>query len=214
MSTLAIKNKQGETVGDFDVADEVLVYDKGEQAVHEAVIAYQANQRAGTAHTLSKGEVAGAGSKPWRQKGTGRARAGYQQSPVWRGGAAAFGPRTRSFDKRLPRKVAQLAFRRALSEKISAGEVMVLDDLSWTEPSTREMAAMVKALEAPKGGILVVDEMQDVVRLSVRNLPHVAVTTARQLNVYEILRYPFVWVTRQGMAVLVERLQGNGGRKS
>ncbi len=214
MSKLAVRNKLGETVGDFEVADEYLVYDKGEQAVHEMVLAYQANQRTGTAHTKSKGEVAGSGAKPWRQKGTGRARSGYQQSPVWRGGAAAFGPRTRSFSKRVPRKVAQLAFRRALSEKISAGEVVVLDELQLAGPRTRELASLCKQLVAPVPVLLVVDAMNANVRLAARNMPGLDLTTAAQLNVYEILRYPALWVTRAAMDLLVARLRGDAGRTS
>lgn len=213
MSKLPVKNMKGESVGDYELADSLLVYDKGQQAVHEAVVAYQANQRAGTASTLGKGEVSGTGGKPWRQKGTGRARAGYQQSPVWRGGSVAFGPRPRSFTTQLAKKTARLAFRRALSDKISAGQVVVLETLELAAPNTKELASFLKKVDAQKGVALVLDEAQDAVRLSARNIPHVHVTTAHHLNVYDVLRYPAVLVTRKGMDVLADRLKSAGGKK-
>ncbi len=214
MSKIPVKNMQGGDAGEFEISDDCLVYDKGHQAVYEAIVAYHANHRAGTASTLSKGEVAGAGSKPWRQKGTGRARAGYQQSPVWRGGSVAFGPRPRVFDRRLPRRVARLAFRRAFSDKVSAGQVVVLDDLQLEAPKTRDLAAMLQALGADRGALIVLGETSDAVRLSARNIPRVHVTTAHHVNVYELLRYPTVLVTRSAMDVVTERLQGGGGRKA
>lgn len=214
MSKIPVKNIQGGDAGEFEISDECLVYDKGHQAVYEAIVAYQANHRAGTASTLSKGEVAGSGAKPWRQKGTGRARSGYQQSPVWRGGSAAFGPRPRVFDRRLPRRVARLAFRRAFSEKVSAGQVIVLDDLQFSAPRTRDMAAALKALGADRGALIVLNETSDAVRLSARNIPRVHVTTAHHVNVYELLRYPLVLVTRSGMDIVAERLMNGGGRKA
>lgn len=210
MSKISVKNVKGEAIGEYDVADDLLVLDKGAQAVHEAIVAYQANQRAGTASTLGKGEVAGAGSKPWKQKGTGRARAGYQQSPVWRGGSVAFGPKPRSFAKRMTRKTAQLAFRRALSEKISANEVVVLDNWSLSQPKTRDVAAMLESMGAARGAVIVLDEPSNAVRLAARNIPIVHVTTARHLNVYDVVRYPVVLVSKGGMDVLVKRLADSG----
>jgi len=214
MSKLPVKDVKAASVGDFEISDSLLVYDKGAQAVHEAIVAYQANQRAGTASTLGKGAVAGTGAKPWKQKGTGRARAGYQQSPVWRGGSVAFGPRPRSFAKQLPRKTARLAFRRAFSDKVSAGQVIVLDALAIETPKTSEIAALLKAFDAHKGAVIVLDEAQDSVRLSARNIPRVHVATAHHLNVYDLLRYPLVLVTRKGMDILVERLKDSGGKKA
>ncbi len=213
MSKLPVKNIKGEQIGEVDVADDLLVYDKGQQAVYEAVVTYQGNQRAATASTLTKSEVAGTNAKPWKQKGTGRARAGYQQSPIWRGGGVAFGPRPRSFEKQLPKKVARLAFRRVLSEKISAGEVIVLDELELPSPKTRQIAAMLEQLGASKGAVIVLDESQENIRLSARNIPQARVTTAHHLNVYDLVRYPLVLVTRKGMDVLTHRLTAAAGRK-
>lgn len=214
MSKIPVKNSQGAEAGEFDLPDELLVYDKGHQAVHEAIVAYQANQRAGTASTLSKSHVAGPRSKPWKQKGTGRARAGYKQSPVWRGGAVAFGPHPRVFDRRLPRRVARLAFRRAFSEKVSSGQVLVLDELDLEAPKTKTLATLLQAVGVEKGAAIVLDENKDAVRLSARNIPNVHVTTARHLNVYDLLRYPVLLVSRKGMEVLVNRLTDSAGRTS
>ncbi len=213
MSKLPVKNVKGEDVGEYEVADDLLVYDKGLQAVHEAVVAYRANQRAGSASTLGKGEVSGTGAKPWRQKGTGRARSGYQQSPIWQGGAVALGPKPRSFAKRLSKKTARLAFRRALSEKISAGQVVVLDSIAMDTPKTKAVAEWLSNLGAGQGAALVLDEAQSAVRLAARNIPNVHVTTAHHLNVYDVLRYPVLLVSRKGMDVLAGRLQDAGGKQ-
>jgi large subunit ribosomal protein L4 len=207
MSKLPVKNISGDRVGEFDVPDALLIYDKGAQAVHEAVLAHRVNVRAGTASTLGKGAVAGSGKKPWKQKGTGRARAGYQQSPVWRGGGVAFGPKPRVLEQKLPKKVARLAFRRAFSEKISAGEVTVLDSLTLEAPRTKTIADLMKSLEAYSGALIVLDAADKNISLAVRNIPDVAVTTASHVHTYELLRYPQVLVTKAGMDVLTQRLQ-------
>ena len=130
MSKVAVCNMQGDALGEYAFPEDMLVLDKGAQAVQEAVVAYRANQRAGTASTRGKGEIAGAGSKPWRQKGSGRARAGYRQSPLWRGGGTVFGPRPRSFRKGLNKKTARLAFCRAFSDRVAGGCVTVIDELA------------------------------------------------------------------------------------
>jgi large subunit ribosomal protein L4 len=198
---------KGEQVGEFDLSEDLLVFDKGQQAMHDAVVAYLAHQRAGTASTLNKGEVAGSNRKPWRQKGTGRARAGFRQSPVWRGGGVVFGPKPRKYSKRMPRKVARLALRRAFSEKVAAGAVVVLDELKMAEPRTREFAAMVKALEADRGVLFVVDQVGSNERLASRNLQRVELASAREVNTYQLVRYPMIVLTRSGIEEFQGRLQ-------
>jgi large subunit ribosomal protein L4 len=205
---------KGEQVGEFELADELLVFDRGSQALHDAVVAYLANQRQGSASTLSKSEVAGSNRKPWRQKGLGRARAGLRQSPVWRGGGVAFGPKPRDFRKRVPRKVARLAFRRALSEKVAAGQVVLLDELRLPAPKTREMAAVVKNLEGSSGALFVVDQLDDNVALASRNIPGIEVTSSQGVNTYQLMRYPLIVLTRQGMEQLEGRLKTSAGGES
>ena len=206
MSKLPLKNVKGDSVGDYEVADNLLVLDKGDHAVHEAVVAYQANQRTGTASTLRKWEVNGSGKKPWKQKGLGRARAGYKQSNIWRGGHVAHGPQPRDFSKKLTKKAARLAFRRALSAKIDQGEVTVIDELALSAPKTKEFAAVLKNLGLDRGGLFIVAEAGDNLLLAARNIPRVELATAKLVNVYQILRYKNVIVTQAGMEALEQRL--------
>jgi large subunit ribosomal protein L4 len=173
MSKVPLKNVKGDSVGDYEVADGLLLQDKGAQAVHEAVVAYLAHQRAGTASTKSKSEVAGSGKKPWAQKGSGRARAGYKQSPVWRGGAVAHGPQPRKYKKKVSKKVARLAFRRAFSAKVAQGEVLVIDTLQLEAPKTKAFTAVLSNLGLDRGGLFVVDTLQENVNLAARNLKRV-----------------------------------------
>jgi large subunit ribosomal protein L4 len=206
MSKLPLKSIKGESVGEYEFADHLLVLDKGDQAVHEAVVAYQAHQRAGTASTLSKSNVSGTGAKPWKQKGLGRARAGYKQSPIWRGGAVAHGPHPRTYRKKLSKKVARLAFRRAFSAKVEQGEVTVLDALALSAPKTREIAAVLGSLGLERGALFIVDAADDNLLLAARNIPRVEVATAALVNTYQLLRHRNVVVTKAGMEALESRL--------
>lgn len=206
MSKLPLKNVKGDSVGDYEVADNLLVLDRGNQAVHEAVVAYNAHQRAGTASTKSKRFVAGSGKKPWKQKGLGRARAGYKQSPVWRGGAVAHGPHPRKYTKKLSKKVTKLAFQRALSAKIDQGEVTVIDELALSAPKTREFVTVLKNLGLDRGGLFIVDEVNDNLVLATRNIQQVEVSTAKLVNTYQVLRHKNVLVTKAGMAALEARI--------
>src|SRR5436305_12830384 len=131
---LAIKDSNGKSAGELEVKFPLIEDGRGTQAVHDVVVAYQAAQRMGTACTKTMGEVAGSGKKPWRQKGTGRARAGSFASPQWRGGGAVFGRKPRDFSKNISRKTKQLALRKALTERLNAGDVMVLEDLKFETP--------------------------------------------------------------------------------
>lgn len=211
MSKVPLKNVKGDSVGDYEVADSLLLQDKGAQAVHEAVVAYLAHQRAGTASTKSKSEVAGSGKKPWAQKGSGRARAGYKQSPVWRGGAVAHGPQPRKYKKKVSKKVARLAFRRAFSAKVAQGEVLVIDALQLDAPKTKTFAAVLSNLGLDRGGLFVVDTLQENVKLAARNLERVEVVTADLVNTYQMLRHKQVIITEAGMKVLSARLGEEGG---
>src|SRR6266403_2562744 len=144
---VTIKDIQGKDQGELEVKFPLVENGKGTQAVHDAVVAYQAAQRMGTACTKNVGEVAGTNKKPWRQKGTGRARAGSFQSPLWRGGGVVFGPKPRDFGKKVSRKTKQLALRKALTERLRAGDVMLVDDLKLPYPRTREFTGVLTALE-------------------------------------------------------------------
>jgi large subunit ribosomal protein L4 len=212
MSKVSVVDIKGAAVGEVDVPDALLVRGKGDQAVHDAVVAYQAGLRAGTASTLGKGAVAGSNRKPWRQKGTGRARAGYRQSPVWRGGGVAHGPHPRDFSQRLPRKVAALAFRRVFSDKVVEGEVRVVEALTLPEAKTRHVAALLKALGLAKGALIVTETSDRGLIRAARNIPNVEVASASDVCTYQILRYPVLVTTRAALVALQARVAGRGGR--
>src|SRR5215467_14654184 len=144
---LTIKNTQGQDQGELEVRFPVIEDGKGTQAVHDVVVAYNAAQRSGTASTKTMGEVAGSGKKPWRQKGTGRARAGSFASPLWRGGGVTFGPKPRDFAKKISRGTKQLALRKALSERLKAGDVVIVNDLKLGSPKTKDFVGVLAALE-------------------------------------------------------------------
>lgn len=211
MSRIPVMNSQGQNVGEVEIADELLVLKRGEQALHEVIVAFQAGLRAGTASTLTKGQVAGSNRKPWAQKGLGRARAGYRQSPIWRGGGVVFGPHPRDYSKRVPRNVSRLAFSRALSEKVASGAIRVIDELALAAPKTKAMAALLKTLNVTGVLLIVLDKADRNVTLAVRNLPQVAVALAREIHPYQLVRYSALLVTRSGMAVLEQRLKAAAG---
>ncbi len=206
MSTLPLKDCKGKKLGEVTLSDKFTVADKGAQAVHQAIVTHQAHQHQGSANTQRKGEVAGSGKKPWKQKGLGRARAGYRQSPVWRGGGVAFGPHPHKVRKQVPRKVARLAFARAFGEKADAGQVMVVDGFKLATPRTKEICSVLKALEVQGKILLIVDAMDTSVLLAARNLQDVEVVCAGNVNTYQIVRYPQIIITKAGVEKLEQRL--------
>ena len=207
MSNVKIVDMKGSEVGDYDVPADLLELEKGTQAVHDVVVAMNNARRAGTACTLTKGEVAGTGAKPWKQKGTGRARAGYRQSPVWRGGSVVFGPRPRYYGSKINKKVAKLAFRRALSEKLNDGSIRVVEQIAMESAKTKAFASMMQSLGLSGPTLLVVDKIDRSLALASRNVPRVEVVHARDVNVYQLLRYPVVIVNSAAMDQLKTRLE-------
>ncbi len=202
---LSIKNSQGKSAGELEVKFALVEDGRGTQAVHDTVVAYQAAQRSGTASTKTMGEVAGSGKKPWRQKGTGRARAGSFASPLWRGGGVTFGPKPRSFAKKVNARTKQLALRKALSERLKAGDVIVVDDLKLASPRTKEFVGVISALEL-KGSTLVVAGADKNLTLASRNVPNVALATSETLNTYDVLRPDKLLFTRGAFEKLEARL--------
>src|SRR6185295_4413570 len=152
---LPVQTLAGATAGDLEIQFEYIEDNKGQQAVHDTVVAYRAGLRRGTAATKTMGEVNGSGKKPWRQKGTGRARAGSFASPLWRGGGVTHGPKPRDFAKKISRKTRQLALRKALTERLNAGDVLIIDDLKLESARTKDFVGVLLALEV-KGSALVV----------------------------------------------------------
>ena len=210
MSKLPVRNMKGEVLPEMDFAEDLLVSGKGTQAVHDSVVAYRAAQRAGTAATKRRDDVSGGGRKPYKQKGTGRARAGSIRSPIWRGGGTIFGPQPRDYTKKVNKKTGQLAFRNVFGAKVVAGEITVLDQLVLTEPKTRLLSAMLKKLGVSKG-LLVIDKMEKSFLLAARNLEGLEMTTAASVNTYQLLRYSSVLISREAMVELERRLRNQVG---
>ncbi|MHB8522153.1 MAG: 50S ribosomal protein L4 [Limisphaerales bacterium] len=204
---LTVKDTQGKEQGELEVKFVMIENGKGTQAVHDVVVAYGAAQRMGTACTKTMGEVAGTGKKPWRQKGTGRARAGSFASPLWRGGGVVFGPKPRDFGKKVNRTTKQLALRKALSERLKAGDVTVIDALKLTAPKTRELVGMLSGLQL-EGSILLVNSGPDQnLFLSARNLANLELTTSDSLNTYQVLRYDRLVFTKSAFEQIEQRLK-------
>ena len=206
MSKIAIYNLNGEAAGAKEIADALLETKRGAQAVADAVTAYRAGIRAGSASTKKRGEVSGGGRKPYKQKGTGRARQGSIRSPILRGGGVVFGPQPRDFAKKLNKKTAALAFRRALSDKLAAGAVVVADGLEAIAPKTKAVAGLLKQVAGGKAALFVTGAANANLNRAVRNVPKVEVTTAAQASVYQIMRYPAIVADAAGLDALAKRL--------
>ena len=191
---------------DINVDQSQLVLDKGAQAVKDAVTAIRNAMRAGTACTKGKGEVAGSNKKPWKQKGTGNARAGFRQSPVWRGGGVAHGPKPRSFEQKINKKVMQLAFARALSDKIVAGDVIVVDEFKFEAPKTKLMAAFLKELGVDRSAIIVQKDVDDTTLLVTSNRPRIDYSTAQALDVYTVMVNKKLVCDKAGFDALLARI--------
>ena len=203
---ITVKDSTGKDQGELEVKFPLIEDGRGTQAVHDTVVAYQAAQRMGTASTKTMGEVAGSGKKPWRQKGTGRARAGSFASPLWRGGGVVFGPKPRDFSKKVSRKTKQLALRKALSERLKAGDVVLVEDLKLESAKTKDFVSVLSALEL-KGSALIVAQTTDKnLTLASRNVPNVALATSESLNTYDVLRPDKLVFTRGAFEQVEARL--------
>ncbi len=206
MSTVKTYTADGTAAAELTVDDGRLTLDRGDQAVKDAVTAIRNAKRAGTADTLAKGEVAGSNKKPWKQKGTGNARSGFRQSPVWRGGGVAHGPHPRSFEQKINRKVMKLAFARALSGKIKDGEVAVVEEFRFAEPKTKHMAALLAKIGADRSVLVVTAQPDETVARVSGNLPRVTVSTATAVDVYTLLANRLVLADKAGFEALSARL--------
>lgn len=206
MSKVNVYNLNGETAGETQVADELLERKRGKQAVQDVVTAYRAGIRAGTASTKTRDMVRGGGRKPFRQKGTGRARQGSIRSPILRGGGVVFGPHPRDYSKKVNKKVTALAFRRALSEKLAAGAVVVAEGLDEIEPKTKALTPLLNAVAGGRPALLLTGESSRNLNLAARNREKVEVTTAAQATTYQILRYAVIVTDAAGLDVLQKRL--------
>ncbi len=205
MPKVAVFNMEGKQVGDVELNDAIFGVEVNQDLMHKVVLSQLANARQGTVATKTRGLVRGGGRKPWRQKGTGRARQGSTRSPQWVGGGVVFGPTPRDFSYRLPKKARRAALKSALSAKVAAGNIVILDQLQVDEPKTKVMASMLKALDVQKP-LLVTAEWDTNVELSARNIPGAVVAKSIGLNVYDILNSQKVIMTRDAVNKLEEVL--------
>ena len=204
MPTIELLNMQGERVG--EIALHPLIFDckVKKSLLHDVARMLMNNQRRGTASTKTRGEVRGGGKKPWRQKGTGRARAGSTRSPIWKGGGIVFGPKPRDYRFVLPKKVRRAALCSALSAKAQGNQIMVLDSLSLAQPKTKEIARLLDVLKVQGKALLVTGSPDLNVYKSGRNIPGVKTVVARQLNVLDILNHDTLIMTKDAVASVEE----------
>lgn len=204
MPKMSVYNLSGEVTGEIELSDAVFGVEFNGPVVHQAVVMQQSNQRQGTSATKTRGMVSGGGRKPWRQKGTGRARAGSIRSPLWVGGGIVFGPQPRSYTKKMPRKARRLALRCALSAKVAAGDMVVIDSLAFDAPKTKQVVSMLKAFDvADKKALLITDGSNENVALSARNMPKVTTITNMTLNCFDILNSNKVFLAKD----VVEKIE-------
>lgn len=205
MALVDVYNVNKEKVGEVDLKEDIFEVEIKPYLLHEVVVWQRACRRGGNASTKTRGEVAGSGRKPWRQKGTGRARVGSVRTPIWRGGGTVFGPKPRSYSYSLPKKVRRAALKMALSSKLADGQLVVLDDYPDTGPKTKDFVQMMEKFDLKKVLFITLAGHKNL-ELSSRNVPYVQVLPAAGLNVYDILRYDHLVLLSPAVAAIEERL--------
>ena len=200
-------NMEGQTIGEVELRDDIFGITPHVPVMHQALVRQLANARLGTHKTKTRGEVSGGGRKPWRQKGTGRARQGSIRAPQWRGGGTVFGPRPRSHRQKMPKKMRHLAYKSALSVKAKEGQIIVLDKLEMPEPKTKAMAALLGALAVDSSALILLPGRNENVEKSARNLPGVKTLRAQYLNVRDLLGYDYL-VMPLGALEVIESILG------
>jgi large subunit ribosomal protein L4 len=197
-----VYNIQGEQVSETELRDDIFAVPVNEALMHQALVRQLANARLGTHNTKTRGEVRGGGRKPWRQKGTGRARQGSIRAPHWRGGGTVFGPTPRSYAQKMPRKMRRQALRSALSVKASGAQFKVLDALEMSEPKTKEMLRILESLGAGSSVLILLPQSDQVILRSVSNLPEVRTLVAQYLNVRDLLKYDTILMPLASLEVI------------
>ncbi len=204
--SVALRNQRNETVGEAELPGSVFGGPVRPHLLHETVRMQLANRRAGTAATKTRAQVSGGGKKPWRQKGTGRARAGSNRSPIWVGGATVFGPQPRDYSYRMPREARRSALKTALALKAREQKLVVVDKIELESMKTKHVVQLMKDLDVRRA-LIVIAAADEVLQRSARNLEGVKVVRAEGANVYDILRYEHLVLTQEALAALVERVE-------
>ena len=203
MPTVALYNTKGQKVGDIELNDKLFGIEPNVHVMHLVVKAHLANMRQGTQSAKTRAEVSGGGCKPWRQKGTGRARQGSTRSPQWRHGGIVFAPKPRDYHMDVNKKVRRLALYSALSSKVKEGEIIVFDELTLDAPKTNEMVKVMNAVES-KNALIVLPEREEVVARAANNIPNVETTLATTLSVYDILKHKNLILTKDALSKIEE----------
>ncbi|EEL52501.1 MULTISPECIES: 50S ribosomal protein L4 [Bacillus cereus group] len=206
MPKVTVYNQTGSQVGEIELAEAIFGIEPNEAVLFEAVMMQRASLRQGTHKVKTRSEVRGGGRKPWRQKGTGRARQGSIRSPQWRGGGTVFGPTPRSYAYKLPKKVRRLAIKSALATKVVENNIVVLEDLVLNAPKTKDMVAVLKGLPVEKKALIVTADANESVELSARNIPGVTVITADGVNVLDVLHHDKLIMTKAAVEKVEEVL--------
>jgi large subunit ribosomal protein L4 len=206
MPKVALLNQNGSQVGDIELNEAVFGIEPNQYVLFEAIVMQRASLRQGTHKTKVRSEVAGGGRKPWRQKGTGRARQGSIRSPQWRGGGTVFGPTPRSYSYKLPKKVRRLAIKSALSTKVLEENILVLETLTFDAPKTKEFKSVLGGLSVEKKALIVTADLDENVALSARNIPGVTVVTADGINVLDVVNHDKLIMTKAAVEKVEEVL--------
>ncbi len=204
-------SQAGKKIGTTELRDDIFSIEPNRAVMHQALVRQLANARQGTSDTKTRAQVSGGGSKPWRQKGTGRARQGSIRAPHWRHGGIAFGPTPRSYRQRMPKKMRRLALRSALSAKAAEGQIRVIDDLKLDAPKTREMEAILGNLSIQSSALILLPETDPVIQKSAANIPDLKTLRAQYLNVRDLLGYDFVVMSLAAVKA-IESYLGNSGK--
>lgn len=208
MPKVSLRNMAGEAVGDLELKPEVFGVEANVPLMHQAVVTEETNARQGTASTKTRGEVSGGGRKPWRQKGTGRARQGSIRAPQWTHGGVVFGPSPKSYHKSMPKKMRRAALRSALSARLADEALVVLDELKLDTISTKKMAAILDSVDAGGRTLLILDEITDEIRKSSRNIPDVELRLSPAVSVRDVLNADKIIMTRAAVEKLQEVFAG------
>ncbi len=204
MPKINMLNMKGESAGEIELSPEIFDVEINEHAVYTVVKNLLANRRQGTQSAKTRGEVRGGGRKPWRQKGTGRARQGSTRSPQWKGGGVAFAPKPRDYSYTTPKKVRRLALKSVLTSKVQEKELIVVDSLSFEAPKTKDMVNFLSAVNADKKALVVIKNSDQNIIRSAKNIPSVMTTDARSINVYDLLKYNSLILTKEALEEIEE----------
>ena len=204
---LDVVDKENKKLEEFEIADSVLTVEAKDNAVHDVILAYQQNQHNGSSNTLTRAEVRGGGRKPWKQKGTGRARHGSNRSPIWKGGGVTFGPRPLKARMEVPKKQKKAAMQMVVAGKLKDGEIKIINTMDFKQPKTKDVSEMLKKMKLNgKKVLFVLEKADNAVVKSVRNIRNADIITSKNLNVYDLMVNSNILVTKKSMEEIIRRI--------